>query len=131
MDFILNVDENERIKLNETIRSRKDELEHEIETSLAQKAHTRDLKTFIKLLMEAEITKADKRLKQLEKLEKRQRKHLLERMDTLPKQLMEEANRFKYLFSAAMGSEPEKAEGEASPLEDMMVCMIMKQMQFE
>lgn len=128
MDFILNVDENERIKLNETIRSRKDEMEHVIETSLAQKAHARDFKTFLKLLMEDEIRKADKRLKQLEKLEKTQRKHLLERMDPLPKQLMEEGKRFKYLFSAAMGSEPEKGEGEASPLEDKMVEMIMKQM---
>lgn len=110
------------------MRRRKEENEREIEKVLLKEAHARDFKTFLKLLMQAELIKHDRKLKYLEEVERRRRKQAFEQMDPLARDLMEEANRFKYLYNAAMGRSPEEGDGEPRPMEDMMVNMLFNRM---
>lgn len=129
MDFISEVDEQERERRGEALRWKKEEIEEQIESYLAKEAFTKDFKYFVRTFVVAEWARAEKKIRKLEKEERKKRKELLKQMDPLAQEMVGEGERFKTLYKAGM-SQKEKGSGEGKPnaMEDLMVNMIMKQL---
>lgn len=129
MDFISEVDERDRDRKGEALRWKKEEIEDQIESYLAKEAFTKDFKYFVRTFIAAEWLRAEKKVKQLEKEERKKRKELLKRMDPLAQEMIGEGERFKTLYKAGMGEKTKgSGEGKPSAMEDLMVNMIMKQL---
>uniref|UniRef100_A0A1B6J1N2 Uncharacterized protein n=2 Tax=Homalodisca liturata TaxID=320908 RepID=A0A1B6J1N2_9HEMI len=127
MDFIRDVDEQERERRGDSLRWKKEEIEEEIESHMAKEAFTSDFKTLIQTFIEAEWGKVDDTLKKLEKDERRRRRKVYREMDPLARDMMAEGKRTDLLYRAAMGKKKGSGEGKPTAMEDMVIGMIMQQ----